>query len=212
MSEEFLSLLSEERLVAIVRERTRDDALEIASALIAGGVRILEFSLTERVSLDVLSACDERYGDEITIGAGTILSRGDAQAACERGARFLVSPVLDDDLITWAASNDIALVPGALSPSELFRAHQAGAPVIKLFPAARHGPEYIRDVLAPFPMLRLLPTGGVSVEDASAYIRAGAFAVALGSALTASAGGDAIALRASTLLAELKETTIASTS
>jgi 2-dehydro-3-deoxyphosphogluconate aldolase / (4S)-4-hydroxy-2-oxoglutarate aldolase len=206
VSEDFSSVLRRERLVAIVREGARERALEIASALIDGGVRVLEFSMSERASLDALSALAERYGDEITIGAGTVLTRSDAEAACERGARFLVSPILDETLVAWAASKQIALVPGALSPSELSRAHQAGATVIKLFPAALHGPGYVRDVLVPLPRLQLLPTGGVTVEDAAAYIRAGALAVALGSALTSGANGDVLAGRASTLLATLKET------
>jgi len=179
-------LIETSRLIAIVRIDDSDAATAAGRALVAGGVSVLEFSLAVSSSWTVLSGLLDTASDETLVGAGTVTNVDDAERAVAAGARFLVSPNLAQDVAEWARSRGVLHVPGVMTPTELAVALDGGAELVKLFPAARLGPEYVRDLLAPFPAARLVPTGGIDEDNARPFLEAGAAAVAVGGALTKS--------------------------
>ena len=177
------STLLRSRLVAIVRSAAPVDLVEACRSLFAGGVRCVEITLTtpgalgaiERVRADLPAGC--------VIGAGTVLDQATAEQALAAGAQFIVTPITDVPTIGFVRARGTAVLAGALTPTEMFQATRAGATMVKLFPATRLTPEYVRDVLAPLPELRVCPTGGVTLETVGAWFAAGAAAVAVGGGL-----------------------------
>src|SRR6058998_514548 len=155
-----------------------------AAALSAGGVDIIEITLTTPGALEAIAdlASDERLKG-CMIGAGTVLDVKAARDVIARGARFVVSPTFDRFVVRYCNDHHVPCLPGALTPTELLAASRAGASLVKLFPASAVGPRYLREVLAPLPFLRVVPSGGVSLENAGEWIRAGAVAVSVGGAL-----------------------------
>lgn len=175
------------RLVAIVRLGSESLARSAADVLAAAGVGALEFSLASAASAGALRGAAADLGDDVLVGAGTVVTVGEAEEAVAAGAAYLVSPGLDPDVVAWALEHDVLHIPGAFTATEVMAATRAGASLIKLFPAGRLGPAYVRDLLAPFPTARLVPTGGIDASNAGAFLAAGAVAVAVGSALVDSA-------------------------
>jgi len=171
------------RLIAIVRVKAPADLPAIAEAIAAGGIDAIEFTLNSPGALDGIAQAANRFGDRAVIGAGTVLTTDDARRAAEAGARFLVSPISSKELIDAAHAHNCAILPGAYTPTEIHAAHALGADLIKLFPAAGLGPGYVREVLAPMEFLKLVPTGGVTAENAGTFLSAGAAALALGSSV-----------------------------
>ncbi len=171
------------RLIAIVRVKTVTDLPAIAEAILAGGIFSIEFTLNTPGALKAIEACVESCGNDALIGAGTVLSPGDVWKAAEAGARFLVSPIADQALIAAAHRSGCAILPGAYTPTEIALAHAWGGNLIKLFPAAGLGPAYVREVLAPLEHIKLVPTGGVTPENAGMFLNAGAAALAVGSSV-----------------------------
>jgi len=171
------------KLVAIVRLPSLTACETAAQSLVAAGVTVLEFSLASDVALRAIGTCSRQYGDQIIVGAGTVLDYDQAEAAVQAGGSFVIAPNTNPSLIEWALREDVLYIPGCFTPTELVAARQAGATLLKLFPAGRLGPDYIRDLLAPMPHLALLPTGGVTLATAPEFLRAGAVAVAVGSDL-----------------------------
>jgi 2-dehydro-3-deoxyphosphogluconate aldolase / (4S)-4-hydroxy-2-oxoglutarate aldolase len=167
-------------LVAVIRLEDAKGLGQVAGALKAGGVDVIEFTMTTPGALAILSETAAQLGDEVLLGAGTVLDPETARAAILAGARFIVSPVLSIPTIELCHRYDAAVLPGVLTPTEMLTAWQAGADLLKLFPATSVGPRYIKDVLAPLPYLRIVPTGGVSLENIADFIKAGAAAVAVG--------------------------------
>jgi 2-dehydro-3-deoxyphosphogluconate aldolase/(4S)-4-hydroxy-2-oxoglutarate aldolase len=184
--------IEHQRLIAIVRIPSSEAAIGAAEALVEGGVGALEFSLAAPGALDAVRKVSERLGPDVTVGAGTVRSVREAADAVEGGASYLVSPNLAPEVAAWAQARDVLHIPGILSPSELAAALDAPASLIKLFPAGHLGPGYVRDLLAPFPEARLVPTGGIDADNAAAFLDAGAAAIAVGSALTADAEHEAL--------------------
>ncbi len=204
---EFLAELERERATAILRTDSLVKAAAAMDAAVRGGFRHLEFTLTTPGALELVSEFSRRPG--LVVGAGTVLTVEDARAAVRAGARFLVSPVMDEEVIRAAVDLGVAAIPGCHTPSEMLRAHRAGATCEKLFPAPAGGPDYVRSVLAPMPFLRILPTNGVDEHNAAAYLAAGAVAVGFVSSLfdaedMASGRADRIEERARRLLAEVR--------
>lgn len=187
--------IERERAIAIVRLSEPGGALGAARAVVAGGLTVVEVSLTTPDALLAIAGLTERGADPLVgagltepsadalVGAGTVLSIADAERAVAAGAGFLLSPHLTLDVLAWARARDVLAIPGALTPTDVAAALAAGAPLVKLFPARAFGPGYVRDLLGPFPAARLVPTGGVGPDDAGAYLDAGAAAVAFGGAL-----------------------------
>jgi 2-dehydro-3-deoxyphosphogluconate aldolase / (4S)-4-hydroxy-2-oxoglutarate aldolase len=178
---EFLSALWRDRATAILRTDDQKLAASAMDAALRGGFRIIEFTLTIPGALELIAEFSRR--PDVLVGAGTVLTTPQARAALRAGARFLVSPVTADQIISEARAWGAAAIPGAHTPTEMMAAHTAGAPLIKLFPAPAGGPTYVRSVLGPLPFLRIVPTNGVDAGNAAAYLEAGSFAVGMVNAL-----------------------------
>ena len=170
-------------IVAIMRRTESSLAVETAEALVAGGVRVVEVTLNTEGALEMLAALREKLADRMLVGAGTVMTAEDVRQAVGAGAQFVVSPHTDADVIAAARRAGVPAAPGAFTPTEIVRAWQLGAAVVKVFPVGSVGPRYLRDVLAPLTQIPLLPTGGVTLENAAEFIRAGAKGLGLGSDL-----------------------------
>ena len=180
-------------VVAVLRAATADGFAAVTDVLVSAGITAIEVTLTSRGAVQALAGLRRQLPPDAVIGAGTILTADQAKASVDAGAAFLVSPVLDPALIEGL---DVPFYPGALSPTEVFTAHRAGAPLVKLFPAATVGPRYIKDLHGPLPGVRIMPTGGIAIDDIPAWLSAGASVVGLGGPLLgdAAAGGSLTAL------------------
>jgi 2-dehydro-3-deoxyphosphogluconate aldolase / (4S)-4-hydroxy-2-oxoglutarate aldolase len=192
--------LLEGGVVAIARNLTAETVRDVADGLLGGGVRAFELTLNrpDATALVALrTAARHAEGTGLEVGAGTVLTAESAQRALDAGATFLVSPHTDPELIEWAGDRGIPFIPGAFTPTEVLAAWRAGASAVKLFPASVAGPAFIRELRGPFPHIPLLPTGGVTVDTAPDFIRAGAVAVGLGSWLIGDGDPAGITNRAS---------------
>ncbi len=178
------------RMLAVIRLDRYDRAVETAQALLRGGIPALEFSLTGAGAYEAIAAARAALGDEGFVGVGTVLQLDDVRRAVDVGAQFVVTPVMRTGIIDVCKANGVPVICGAFTPTEAVAAHEAGAELVKIFPARALGPQYIRDLLSPLPMLRLVPTGGIGPDNLRAYLDAGAAAVALGSELLP---GEAVA-------------------
>jgi 2-dehydro-3-deoxyphosphogluconate aldolase/(4S)-4-hydroxy-2-oxoglutarate aldolase len=167
------------RIVAIVRLERYDRAVEVARALADGGITAIEFTLTGDGANEAIAACRAALPD-ILVGVGTVLDELASSAAITAGAQFVVTPALRPKVILSCKAYGVPILCGALTPTEALTAHELGADMIKIFPARTVGPAYIRDLLAPLPFLKLVPTGGIGPENARAYFDAGAVAVGIG--------------------------------
>lgn len=168
------------KIVAVVRLDDYTRAVEVARALVMGGVTVLEFTLTGQGALEAISATRKALGDTACVGVGTVLKAEEAEAAIDAGAQFAVTPAVRQQVIATCVKRQILILCGGFTPTELLEAHEAGAELVKVFPAQLGGPKFIKDVLAPMPFLKLVPTGGVSPENARDYLSAGAVAVGIG--------------------------------
>jgi 2-dehydro-3-deoxyphosphogluconate aldolase / (4S)-4-hydroxy-2-oxoglutarate aldolase len=168
------------KIVAVVRLDDYSRAVEVAQALVAGGVSILEFTLTGQGALEAISATRLALGDAACVGVGTVLKSEEAEAAIGAGAQFAVTPAVRHQVIATCIKRQTLILCGGFTPTELLEAYEAGAELVKVFPAQLGGPKFIKDVLAPMPFLKLVPTGGVSTENARDYLSAGAVAVGIG--------------------------------
>jgi 2-dehydro-3-deoxyphosphogluconate aldolase/(4S)-4-hydroxy-2-oxoglutarate aldolase len=204
MSEAVLEDIREARAIAILRASDQEIARHALGAAVRGGFRVLEVTMSTPGALELIRELAK--DDRLVVGAGTILSIDQARAAREVGARFLVSPVCDPEVIIEAGRLGCVAIPGCATPTEMWSAHRAGAPLQKLFPVPAGGPSWLRSVMAPMPFLRVIPTNGVDVDNASAWLAAGAFAIGCVRALfppeeLAARKWDSIEARARGLLA-----------
>ncbi|WP_075732165.1 bifunctional 4-hydroxy-2-oxoglutarate aldolase/2-dehydro-3-deoxy-phosphogluconate aldolase [Streptomyces acidiscabies] len=175
----------------IVRLDSAEEALAVSEAAIEGGVRAVEITLSVPGALGVISALASRYGDEVLVGAGTVLDAQSAFACVQAGARLLVSPNLEPEMIATANRYQAVTVSGAFTPTEIVRTMEAGADIVKLFPAEfSGGPAYVRTVRAPLPQAPIMPTGGVTPENVKEWFDAGVVAVGVGSFVTKAARVD----------------------
>jgi 2-dehydro-3-deoxyphosphogluconate aldolase / (4S)-4-hydroxy-2-oxoglutarate aldolase len=169
--------------VAVIRAKDSGKLRAIVHALTEGGVKAIEVTMTVPNAVGLIRELAPALPEGCILGAGTVIDGETARAVIDAGASFVVGPVLRPELIRVCHERDIAVVPGCFSPTEILSAHEAGADIVKVFPATSLGPQFIKDVRAPLPALKLMPTGGVSLENAGEWIRAGAVAVGVGSAL-----------------------------
>lgn len=205
-----LSPIEEDGVIAVVRLDDLSRAASLTEALVAGGVRAVEFTFTNRAAAAAITAAREALGDRALIGAGSVLDAETARIAILAGAAFVVTPTVSLPVIEMCNRYGVATTIGALTPTEILAAWQAGATYVKVFPASLGGPGYLRDVRGPLPQVKLVPTGGVDVANAGHFIRAGAAAVALGSNLVdagsvASEEWDTITVRARAVAAAVAE-------
>jgi 2-dehydro-3-deoxyphosphogluconate aldolase/(4S)-4-hydroxy-2-oxoglutarate aldolase len=170
-------------VLAVVRGRTREAALEVVDALVEGGVTGIEVTFTTPEAGEVMAELARRHGDAILVGAGTLIRPEQVDEAVSAGATFLVSPGCDPELMAVMRETGLAVMPGALTPSEVMLAQRSGADVVKVFPGSLGGPSYLKALRGPFPDVPIMPTGGVSRENVRDWFAAGAFAVGVGGAL-----------------------------
>ena len=168
------------KIIAVVRLDEYTRAVDVARALVAGGITVLELTLTGQGAIEAVAATRKALGDAVCVGVGTVLKTEDAEAAIDAGAQFVVTPSVRLQVVATCVKRQTLILCGGLTPTELLEAHEAGAELVKVFPAQLGGPKFIKDVLAPMPFLRLVPTGGVSPENARDYLAAGAVAVGIG--------------------------------
>jgi len=180
-------------VVAVIRMQDPSRLAAVVDALAAGGVRALEVTMTVPGAVELIRGLAPRLSGDFVLGAGTVLDADTAERVIDAGARFVVSPVLRTEVIAAAHRHDVPAMPGCFSPTEILTAWDAGADIVKAFPATALGPGFLKDVRGPLPHVKLMPTGGVSVDNAGEGIRAGAVAVGVGTALVdtaAIASGD----------------------
>ena len=170
-------------VVAVIRMRDAAKLRRVVEAIAEGGVRAIEVTMTVPGAVQLIATLAPALPREILLGAGTVTDASTARAVIDAGARYVVSPVFRREVIAACHERGVAVAPGCFTPTEILDAHDAGADVIKVFPATALGPQFIKDVRAPLPQVRLMPTGGVSLDNAGEWIRAGAVAVGVGSAL-----------------------------
>jgi 2-dehydro-3-deoxyphosphogluconate aldolase/(4S)-4-hydroxy-2-oxoglutarate aldolase len=199
--------------MAILRSADATGLPAVARALADGGITCLEVTLTTSGALDALAALREELGPEVAVGAGTVVTSGEARDALAAGAEFLVAPVVDTDVIRDAADRGIPCYPGAWTPTEVSTAWRAGAAAVKLFPASTGGPAHVRQLRAPLPHVPLIAVGGVGIDQARDYLDAGCYALGIGSPLLRGADRkpvpetlDALTARARTLLDAVRAT------
>lgn len=177
-----LNLLVDSGVVGVIRTKSSERLLKVAEAIKRGGVNCIEVAMTTPDALTVIEEVSDQL-DDVLIGAGTVLDAETARSAILAGAEYLVSPTTDLDMIELAKRYDKVVAPGAFTPTEVMEAWEAGADIVKIFPASRLGPKFISDVKAPLPQVSLMPTGGVNKNNAADFIRAGADVLCVGSAL-----------------------------
>jgi 2-dehydro-3-deoxyphosphogluconate aldolase/(4S)-4-hydroxy-2-oxoglutarate aldolase len=182
--QEVIDRILEEGVVPVLRAESHEIALQAVEALRAGGIGVLEITMTVPGAVELIARLSGEIGEECLIGAGTVLNEKSAAACVTAGARFIVSPAVNVDTIEFCNSRDIPVLPGAFTPTEVVTAWSAGADMVKLFPAgAGGGPGYLKSLRAPFPDVQFVPTGGISLQNAADYIRAGAVAIGVGADL-----------------------------
>jgi 2-dehydro-3-deoxyphosphogluconate aldolase/(4S)-4-hydroxy-2-oxoglutarate aldolase len=181
---EVFNRMISEALIPVIRVSSAKEAIDVADAIKEGGVSFLEITMTVQGAIDVIKELAQKYKDEIILGAGTILDPETGRAALLAGAQFIVSPTLNLDLIQLAHRYSAVVIPGAMTPTEILTAWNAGADMVKVFPAAQlGGPEYLKAIRGPLPQILLVPTGGVNLQNAGAFIKAGATALGAGGEL-----------------------------
>jgi 2-dehydro-3-deoxyphosphogluconate aldolase/(4S)-4-hydroxy-2-oxoglutarate aldolase len=179
-----MSRIAQLGLVPVVRAQTADEAITAINAIREGGVDVLEITMTVPGAIGLMQAVAERYGQDLLLGAGTVLDPETARACILAGAQFIVSPSLNLETIALCRRYAVPILPGALTPTEVVTAWQAGADAVKVFPCgAVGGASYIKALKAPLPQIPLVPTGGVSLKTAADFIKAGSMALGVGADL-----------------------------
>ncbi len=178
-----LEIIAKTKLVAIVRLDDLSIARELATALIDGGIRAIEFTLTNMDAVSTIAEMRKLVDDSVAIGAGSVITAEQVWAVADAGAQFVVSPVWKREVNSACHEVDLPFMPGAFTPTEILQAWEWGASAVKVFPANHLGRRYIKDVLAPLPHLRLMPTGGVNIDNMREFLENGAFALGVGSSL-----------------------------
>src|SRR5579884_3278412 len=184
MSSEIKAEIERVGLVPVLRAKSAAEGHALVEAMIAGGVTVIEVTMTVPGAVDLLRSLKKKYGSKVLLGSGTVTSAANAAATIEAGAEFVVSPSLHPDVIAKTKELGKVSIPGALTPTEVITAWNAGADYVKIFPcSAVGGASYLKALLAPFPQLQLIPTGGVTQQTAADFLKAGARALGVGADL-----------------------------
>lgn len=180
---EVVSLLTEPGIIAVVRAKNPEQVIPLSEALLAGGVHAIEITMTTPHAIEAIRDAREKLGERALVGVGTVLNADTCRAALSAGAEFVVTPICRTELVPIAHGADRPIMLGAYTPTEAQAAHEAGADFIKIFPADTLGPGYVKAIRAPLPHLRIVPTGGVEIDNAAAFLKAGCAALGVGSSL-----------------------------
>ena len=190
---ENLEYIKNQGVVAVLRADQSDPLIQVAKAISRGGVGAIEITMTTPGAINIIEECKKQLGAECLLGAGTILDPETARTAILAGAEYIVTPTLNPEVIKLCRRYDKIVIPGAMPPTEILSAWEFGADIVKVFPATAVGAQFFRDVKGPLPQIELIPTGGINLDNAADFIRAGACAIAVGGNLadkTAIAAGD----------------------
>ena len=172
-------------IIPVIRADSHEKAQTIIKALVAGGINVLEITMTIPNAVELIKQLTSEYKSGVVIGAGTVLDKQTAEKCIEAGAKFIVSPILDLETVSFCNRSEIAALPGALTPTEIYSAQKAGVDLIKIFPiSAMGGVSYLKAVKTIFPQIEFVPTGGINLENAADYIKSRAFAIGIGGELT----------------------------
>ena len=180
---ETLSKITSTGAVAVIRMTNVQKLTKVVEAIRNGGVKCIEITMTVPGAVKIIADLVKTAPADVCVGAGTVTDRETASAVIDAGATFVVGPVLNLEVITVCRNNDVVCMPGCFSPTEILNGWNAGADIIKVFPATSLGPKYFKDIAGPFPNIRMMPTGGVTVENVGEWVNAGAVAVGIGSDL-----------------------------
>ena len=207
---EKLSIIRDTGVVAIMRAQSSEQLIAAADAIKAGGVQVIEVTMTTPGALGVIEQAKGRYGDAVLFGAGSVLDPETARAAILAGADFIVAPTLNVDMIKLCNRYAVPVMPGISTPTEALTALEAGADMVKLFPASFGGPALVKAILAPLPQLEIVPVGGVDLDTAADFVRAGSAALGVGSSLVnnqllAEGDLDELTRRAKGFIAEVQK-------
>ena len=181
--EEILRRITDCGVIAVIRASSTDQLLDVGRALLAGGVIGVEVTMTTPGALDGIRMLSRELGPGVVVGVGTVMDAEACRRAIDAGTQYVVSPHFDEHVVAATRERGKVSMPGAMTPTEILRAAAGGADVVKVFPSAGLGPQYFRDVLAPLPNLKLMPTGGVDPKNAGEWIKAGAVCVGAGASL-----------------------------
>lgn len=208
--EKCLRTIEETGVVAVIRVNNADELMDTTVALSEGGVKALEITMTSPGALDTIAQASARFGENAIIGVGSVLDAETARLAITAGAKFVVSPVLKEEIVRMCKRYNIACIPGAYTPTEILAAWEAGGDVVKVFPATKLGPSYFKDIHGPLPHIKLTPTGGVDLTTASEFIKAGACFIGVGGALVdkkliAAKNWSGLSARAAQFIAAVRE-------
>ena len=191
MPETTQEIIERAGLIPVLRAKSAAQGRAVVEAMIAGGVTVVEVTMTVPGAVDLLKELKKAYGDKLLLGSGTVTTAAQCQATIDAGAEFVVSPSLHPEVIATTKANKKISCPGALTPTEAITAWNAGADYVKIFPcSALGGASYLKSLLAPFPQLKIIPTGGVTLQTAESFLRAGARALGVGSDLVNLAAVD----------------------
>ena len=192
MPEITAQILERVGLIPVLRARNASQAHALVEAMMAGGVTVVEVTMTVPGAIDVLKGLKKEYGDKLLLGSGTVITADQAAATIDAGAEFVVSPSFHPEVVAKTRALGKLSIPGALTPTEVITAWNTGADYVKIFPcSAMGGASYLKSLLAPFPQLKLIPTGGVTLQTAESFLKAGARALGVGSDLVNLAAIDA---------------------
>jgi len=183
--DEVIEKIRNTRIIPVIRADSHEKVQTIIKAIVAGGIDVLEITMTIPNAVELIKQLTGEYKSGVVIGAGTVLDKQTAEKCIEAGAKFIVSPILDLETVSFCNRSEIAALPGALTPTEIYSAQKAGADLIKIFPiSAMGGVSYLKAVKTIFPQIEFVPTGGINLENAADYIKSGAFAIGIGGELT----------------------------
>jgi len=181
--DEVLRVILDTKVIAVIRMPDTEKLIKVVDAIKRGGVKVIEITMTTPGALDMIKNLSGQKSPGVVIGAGTVLDPETAASVIQAGAEFVVSPALNKKVIKLCNDCDKLVAPGALTPTEILKAWQKGADIVKIFPATSFGPRYFKDIKGPLPHVRLMPTGGVDLDNAAEFVRNGACCVGIGTAL-----------------------------
>jgi len=181
--EQVLQQITSTGVVAVIRMKDTERLKKVIEAVHAGGVTSIEITMTVPGAIEVIRSLAASGPAGVLLGSGTVTDASTASAAIDAGARFIVGPIFSPEVVALCRKRDTAVMPGCFSPTEIYTAWKAGADIVKVFPATSLGPKYFKDLHGPFPDIRLMPTGGVTIDNVGEWIQAGAVAVGIGSDL-----------------------------
>ena len=189
---DILAKIKETGIVPVIRAKSADEALKLTEAIYDGGINIFEITMTVPGAIEVIKELTEKYkeNNDVVIGAGSVLDAPTAKTAIQAGAKFVVGPSFDKEMVSLCNRYQVPVIPGAVTPTEVVKAMEAGADVVKIFPATLFGPKIIKAIKGPIPHAPLLPTGGVNLKNVAEWVAAGSYAVGAGSAIVGKVEGD----------------------